>query len=133
MSGTQNPMALIAKPGDPDLDLDVDGVTLVSVVMYGTEILARFEGGFGEFDATDGTRAVMEPGDPVAGVTEMNLTVGYTDPDPEWFAKVVEQLEKWRDTATPLRVCAAQGRMTTVIEDRGTWLPFPRSAPTDGQ
>ncbi len=130
MSGTENPLARVAKPCDDDLDLDVAGVTLDHVVVLGHEIIATFTGGFGSFDATTGDRFVVEPGDTTgATLQHLELAVGYTDPDPEWFAKLVDRLEGWRARAVPLRICAAQGRMTSVFEDRTTWLPFPRSAP----
>lgn len=112
-------------PGDPDLDLDVDGATLVSVVPMGHEVWMKLAGGFGQWGGESPWEAL--PGSDESDETEIQIQVGYLEP-PEWlFRQLVSQLEKWRDAATPLRLCCAPGRYSTLIEDSDSWVPLPRS------
>lgn len=117
--------ALVAQPGDDDLDLDIDGVTLTAVVRMGHEIWIRGVGGFGQFNSAGGGWET-EPGDDECSETEVSLMVGFPTTPPENVDQYVSILETWRDRAVPLRICAAPGRLTTMIEDAGHWLPVPR-------
>lgn len=116
----------LAKPGDDDLDLDLDGVSVVAVVVLGREVLVRVEGGFGRFVTTDGTEALMPPGDPRTGVEFGELVLVLEAMSEEGFAAYLARLEEWRARSVPLRLCSAPGRMTTLIEDASVWLPMPR-------
>lgn len=120
-------LSQLAKPGDPDLDIDVDGVTITSVTRMGHEIWMMARGGWGGFHATDGTEFHADPGEEVAHLTELEMLAGYPEGSPEMLDEITSRLEEWRDQATPLRVCGAPGRMFTMIEDQSRWLPFPRS------
>lgn len=121
MSGLE----VVAKPGDPDLTLDLDGVTVVSVVRVGWEILVRFVGGYGMWVSPDGRVTHFPPGDPKARVTDGEWHLGFPDGSDVFLTEFVERLNRWRDGAIPLRMCCAPGRMTAVIEDRDNWLPLP--------
>lgn len=116
---------LIAKPGDHDLDIDLDGLTVTAVVTDDRHILVRYVGGFGSWVCDDGTLAAFAPGDG-GGVTEAESHLILDHCSDDEFGVYVERLEGWRDRAVPLRLCGAPDRMFTVIEDRATWLPMPR-------
>lgn len=122
-------MASLAKPGDPDLDLDVDGITITSVVRMGHEIWVRATGGFGFWGGSDPWSA--PPGSHRAEDTEMQLVAGYPHSPEVMIGLVVAVLEQWRDQATPLRLCAATDRLMTLIEHPNLWLPWPRSGAPD--
>ena len=122
---------LVAQPGDTDLDIDVDGVTVTAVVVNGRELLIRMTGGFGSWTDTTGQRAEFPPGDDTVTVTEVTGTLILESADQHVFASYVSILETWRDRALPLRLCGAQGRMFSLIEDRDRWLPVPRNWPGD--
>lgn len=119
----------LAMPGDPDLDADVDGLTVTSVVAVTEtrEVLVRLADGYGRFvDSTNGDMRHFPPGDPTARVSGGDISLRLPGmPDKVWAA-YVGQLEAWRQKATPLRMCAAPGRVTLLIEDRSTFLPMPR-------
>jgi hypothetical protein len=121
-------MSKIAKPGDPDLDLDIDGVTVTAVVVVGHELMVRTTGGWGTWISTDGTRFTAEPADPDSCVVEGQFNVAYPQ-YPKSAAEQAVHLEAWRDTATPLRICGAPGKLTTIIENNDRWIMLPRSDP----
>lgn len=123
--------ALIAQPGDPDLDIDVDGVTLTAVVREGPHLLVAGSGGYGAWVGVDGEPAVFAPGDESSKITELNLNGYFPNSDEEFLAEFSARLEQWRDQQVPVRICGAPGRMTTLIVDRDNWLPFPRRALPD--
>lgn len=116
-----------AQPGDSDLDIDIDGITLTAVVVDEQEILLRGEGGFGEFLSTQGERALFRPGEADEGVEEMEAHLYFPAVPSRLFDKLVDRLEDWRDRAVPLRLCGAPGRMFTLIENEARWLPLPRA------
>lgn len=61
---------MIAKPSDPDLDLDVDGATVTALVRMGPELLVRMTGGRGTWiDAVEGRRIAID------GVEEIAIHV----------------------------------------------------------
>lgn len=121
-------MKLYAEPGDPDLDFDVDGVTLVSVVVQDREILFRAEGGFGEWTNIEGERTVFEPGAEHGGVHEIEGRLWFPNAKQSMFDLVVERMERWRDNAVPLRMCGAPGKLFTLIEDNDSFLLLPRNS-----
>lgn len=117
-----------AQPGDDDLDLDVDGITLTAVVVDKPEILVRFTGGFGTWICVGGTRATFAPGDDEAGVQEGEIHVVLNTAEESAFELYVMALERWRDRAVPLRLTASPTRMSRLAEDEDNWLPVPRRA-----
>lgn len=116
----------IAKPGDTDLDIDVDGITITAVVRDGADFIVRTVDGFGWWRHENGETFVAPPGDPAASVTELTMSFGWRTCAP-FMDGYQSQLETWRDTAVPLRFCAAPGRMSLLMEDEQKWLPLPRS------
>lgn len=124
----------IAQPGDPDLDIDVDGATVTAVVAVDRHIVVHLRGGFGSMVNSDtGELATMPPGHPTAGVETATLHLWLPDAPDRLFDTYVSTLERWRDTAVPVRICGAPGRMFTAIEDRSSWLAIPRRGlPRDG-
>lgn len=119
----------LAMPGDPDLDADVDGLTVTAVAANTPtrELLVYLADGFGRMvDTASGRMRHFPAGDPDARVEHVELAAVLPDmPDRAW-ADYVATLERWRDTRTLLRMCCAPGRVTLLIEDRSTFLPFPR-------
>ena len=110
----------LAKPNDPDLDLDLDCVTIKAVVVVDREILVQFEGGFGRW-FSEGKMSEVD------AVLDGQITARIPDGSDKMFATLVGRLVEWRERQTPLRMCSARGRLTTLIEDRGKWIPLPRS------
>lgn len=117
--------AKLAMPGDPDLDADVHGTTITAVVAAAEtrEILVRLTGGSGRWvDACSGESV------DITTLTDGELSARLpTMPDDVWN-RYVGQLERWRDQATPLRLTAAPGRVSLLIENRDTFIPLPRRA-----
>lgn len=127
--------ARIAKPGDPDLDLDVDGLTLNAVVVGpNQQVLLWLTGGFGRFvDSRSGAWFVRLPGEPEAEIHTVQMAIGVPDMPPAAFAAYIARFTRWRDTAVPLRLCAAPGRLMTLIEDRDQFVVIPRRPfPSEG-
>lgn len=119
----------VAFPGDPDLDFDIDRLTLTAVISDTTthEILVRGTGGHGTMtDTATGKTITFTPDDPDTHLDETTFAARFPHADTTMFNRYVAVLEQWRDAATPLHVCAAPGRQTTLIENTDNWLPFPR-------
>lgn len=111
---------LIAKPGDPDLDCDLDGLTVTSVVTTDDcELLIRLTGGAGTF-----------PDGPVHDGSA-DLRAWFPDTPPDLFAAFVARLQRWRDTAARMRMCAAPGRLTLLLNEAGDFVPWPRRTHPD--
>jgi hypothetical protein len=123
--------AEIAVPGDPDLDLDIDGVTITSVIALGCEILISAKGGFGSWVDADGEVSVFPPGDESSGITDVEIAVGWHDSEKTrvYVKAMTTLLCRWRDQEVPLHMCCAPGKMSSLIEDANIWVPLPRSEP----
>lgn len=119
------PADRVAKPGDPDLDLDVDGLTVTAVVSTDREVLIRMVGGYGWFRKVTGGWFTCLPGDG-GGVTEAQVGVWLPEMPGDRFSDYVGQLERWRDGRVPLRMCAAPGKVSMLIADRHEFLMLPR-------
>ncbi|WP_433460628.1 hypothetical protein [Micromonospora sp. CA-248212] len=122
-------LALVARPGDRGLDADVDGLTVARVgVDANTRSLSvDLVDGFGRFVDTTGGEQTFPPGDPNARVSTAAVTAWLPGmPQANWD-EYVTVLRRWWETGTPVRMCAAPGRYTTLIEDRNTFLLFPRT------
>lgn len=111
--------AEIAEPGDDDLDLDVVDVRITSVVRVDDELWVRGLGGFGRW--VDGGAMVDVP-----TVTELSLRARYPHASEDAMSARYLLLCRWRDDATPLRICSAPGRASTFTAPDGTWMPLPR-------
>lgn len=114
-----NPIAL---PGAPGLDCDIADLTITSVVTTDDqEILIRLTGGHGQLN-----------GDPVeVSNVHVDVRVQWPDMPPDLFAGFVARLQRWRDTAALLRMCAAPGRLSVLVDDDGALVPLPRRAHPD--
>lgn len=105
-------------------DLDVDAVTLKSYVRNDHEFIVTVTGGFGAWtDSTAGAQAKVD-------MTEGTLTFGYYDADAskvDALCDVIERiLNRWMVANTPLRMAAAPGTQTVLVEDIDKYLPIPR-------
>lgn len=119
----------VAQPGAADLDFDVDGLTITAVVSTAVErmIVPRLVDGYGWWRCGDGAVETFLPGDdPQARVAAVEAHICYPMMPPILFAQLVTRLEGWRDAGTPLRMCAAPGKATTLIEDLDRWVALPR-------
>ncbi|MEV1315452.1 hypothetical protein AB0J14_05125 [Micromonospora arborensis] len=126
---------LLAMPGDPDLDADVDGLTVTRVeVDANTRTLTvALADGFGRFVDTTGANQEFPPGDPDSRVGTATVTACLPDVTEAVWAEYVTVLRRWWDTRMPVRLCAAPGRITVLIEDRNTFLLFPRKPARDAE
>lgn len=121
-------LALCAKPGDPDLDCDVDGLSIESVVALGGEVIVTFGGeGWGCWPGF-----TAEPGDESSRVVRAEIRAEFGPradgtPADGYVERLAAHLDVWKARAVPLRVCCAPGRFTTLIADRTDWLAFPRT------
>ena len=116
----------LAQPGDTDLEVDVDGVTVIAVLRTGQDVYLQLEGGFGGWiDAEDGTWFEMPPGDDVARVERVELALCFPTMSDDLIGEYLAPLERWRDEATPLHLCYAADRLGTLSEDEQHWLPLP--------
>lgn len=128
----QRPVRKAAWPGDEDLDIDIDGVTLTAVVRGDKDLLVYGGGGFGWWVCADGSRARFAADAPDTGVTDFSMVAGFPGASEETIAAYASLLEDWRDRAVPLRICGARGKAFAIIEDSDNWLALPRGPVPDG-
>jgi len=120
-----------AKPGDADLDFDVDGITVTAVIRDDGGVLFRLAGGHGYYTDAAGQMRYRHPGDPTAHLRGVDILIRFPGLTPDAFAAYVARLEMWRDLGTLLRMCAAPGRTSTLGEngtDRVVLIPRRRQA-----
>lgn len=113
-------LARFAKPGDPDLDMDVHDTVVVALVRCANDVLIDCAGGH-----------TIGAGGPEA-VSAVRFTLAYPDSDisGHLLDTICARLEAWRDRRTRLRVCTAPGRIATMSEHERSWVGVPhRSAP----
>ena len=117
----EDELVVYAEPGDTDLTCDIVDVTVSSVLSFdGYEIMLKLAGGSGLL-SVDGVPEQWE------SFTEIDLVGGFHE-EPEYLpiaAMIVDVLEEWRKSGTKLRLLSAPGKMTTLVEDRDNWIPFP--------
>jgi hypothetical protein len=113
----------VALPGDPELDCDLTGIVVVSVVSLdaGQEILIRLTGGTGRWMFSDTGESVD-----VANVTSADLRARFVGMPDRLWRDIVGQLECWRDAATSLWFGAAPGKASALIEDPDHYMFLPR-------
>ncbi|MET8278366.1 hypothetical protein [Micromonospora sp. NPDC005174] len=121
--------ALLAMPGDPDLDADVDGLTVtrVGVDANTRSLTVDLVDGFGRFVDDTGTAHEAPPGDPDSRANTASITAWLPDATAADWEERVSVLRRWWEARTPVRLCRAPGRYTTLIEDRKTFLLFHRT------
>lgn len=115
-----------AWPGDDDLDCDLHDVIVTSVIADDNRgIIVGLRGGSGRFESSE-TGEMTE----IDTVEEMTLAAWFPHMTNASWDNVNAMLNFWRDHTSPLRVCAAPDRMTSLIqhEDDFGWLVFPRRA-----
>ncbi|MCG5464300.1 hypothetical protein MED01_002466 [Micromonospora sp. MED01] len=120
--------ALLAMPGDLGLDADVDGLT---VTRFGVDantctVAVNLVDGFGRFIDAAGAAHTVPPGDPETRANLASIAAWLPDATPVAWSEYVTTLRRWWETGTPVRLCAAPGRITVLIEDRNVFLLFPR-------
>lgn len=102
--------SLLAFPGDEDLDIEVEDVRVVAIVRHDesdvAEVVIGIDGGRGRW---------VSDGEPHEGLEEANGTLCLTRKlgTPRRTAMheaFIEQLERWRERATPLKLTGAPGR-----------------------
>lgn len=113
----------VASTGD-DLDCDVEGLTLTSVVREGGEFLLLANALFGRY-RDNGTGEMVD----VVNVEDIRISFGLGTVD--GAERVLDQLAAlltyWCDTATPLRFIAAVDRdWMRLIDPTGASVPIPR-------
>lgn len=110
-----------AKPGDPDLDLDLNDLTVSTYSRLGNEYIISFSGGSGKWIDPDTHEWVN-----IAEVTEFSADVKIIDP--KYCAMVEESLSYLAANKTPLRCLAAPGQYTTFMAGEEIALILPRSS-----
>jgi hypothetical protein len=114
----------LAKPMDHDLVVDFIGLQVASVALHDTSFLISLTGGRGWRIRSDMARQDFKD----ASVT---TTFDLADVDvpgltcSELVDRYLQQLNWWAEGKTPLRLCAAPGKLTLLLSDPLTWLAFP--------
>jgi hypothetical protein len=115
---------ILAEPGDPDLTCDIQETVVQSVVSFNdNELIVTFAGGSGLLHV-DGTPQRWD------SFSEIEVWGGFAD-HPEnrsLLTMMIDVLEEWRREGTKVSLYSAPGRMTTVVENRETWIPLPCGA-----
>ena len=109
-----------ACPGDDDLDCDLAGVIITSVVVDTPEVLVGFRGGQGWWINMNGDRVGID------NDAEGTIRAGFPGALREWFDTYVAELEAWRDAGEPLRLVCAPERLSTLSDAAGRIMPLPR-------
>jgi hypothetical protein len=118
-----------AHPGDPDLDIDIDNLTLFGLLILDTEVSFQLHGGVGLWSMPDESPIPAGP-DPKDWLERASgtITVGFPPSIPayarEWY---LSRLRRWETLSTPLRMLSSPGRSSTLMEDNETWVMIPRS------
>jgi hypothetical protein len=113
----------VALPGDPTLDYDLESVVITAVVAIDGEqkVLIHLQGSHGRWtDSTTGETATINR------ISHVNIRARIPDMPPTTWRSVVDQLQRWRDSATPLWFGAAPGKVFSLIEDPNHYVFLPR-------
>lgn len=120
-SNIDGDLTIFAEPGDTDLSCDIKDIVVQSVLSINDdELMLVLSGGSG---------MITSDGYPQHFISfeEIQLVGGFHD-NPNNGAVtslIVDVLEQWRAAGTKLRVLGAPGKITTLIESRDHWVPFP--------
>lgn len=116
-----------ALPGDPELDLDVSGLVLVSVLRHNNEFIVTGGGGSGRWESDGEMEDIVE-------IDELELTFGFATVNPFRRRSLCKQvnalyqlLVRWNEQEIALRICAAPGKHSCV-SDGTTTVFIPRSS-----
>jgi hypothetical protein len=118
----------VARPGDLDLDFDIEGTIIHSVIRNGNEFIITAAGGHGRW-ADDGHGSRRSEIDEVASV---ELCVGYAaDSDLQHclVERVAEQFDGWCAKRVPLHVVSAPAKLSLMVDPIGRELVLPRGGP----
>ena len=110
----------IAKPGDPDLSVDVSASQVVSCDRDGDTFRVTCSGGCGFF-VDEGTRERTDVWDQVHG----QLRVSLPATRPEHLDYYEDVLNRWREQRILFRLVGAPGKMALMIGDDANLLPLP--------
>jgi len=109
-----------ARPGDPDLLLDLDAVKIAGVYRLGGDLLAYLRGGTGlRTDEYSGLARAWQAG-------SLFLTwrgAGRLSTD-----KLVHQLNTWQSSGAPVRLVGAKGRCAVLMDEDDHCLVLPELA-----
>lgn len=118
-----------ALPGDPNLDCDIVGILVTSVVTIGEEreLLVRLEGGAGRMvDVATGELVTVDH------VATFDAFARFPGAPIDFWKAMVDQLERWRQGGTPLWFGAVPGKVSTLIKDQEHYVFLPRRKDPDG-
>ena len=120
--GTDDDLAeIFASPNDTNLTGYLEELVVTSVLSMGEyEVMVILAGGSG-FLTINGEVQEYEC------VKELTLNGAYVD-DPknvEIVQATLGVLEEWRATGMKLQLSAADGKLTTLLDDEGDWVPIP--------
>ncbi len=112
-----------AAPGDADLDVDVDGLHLTSVLRLDHDFIVKASGGIGWWKSADGTSHEVQ------NVEDFDLfwncvpTPGY-----EWISDDIDaRLNRWLKEAMPFRCLGSPTKAFLLIADRDDGIVVPRT------
>jgi hypothetical protein len=117
----------LAKPGDLDLGVDIDGTTIESVLHVDLEILVRFTGGFGTYGLGE-DRVEIPPGCEDGELTFEHIDVNWnmnSHANRRVFSSVTSLLDLWRREEAVLHLCMCDTRISMLIKDEEIWIPLP--------
>lgn len=119
----------VAKPGDSDLELDLDNITLGRLDIEDLHFKLEFVGGFGTFlEADSAVQVDIQPGESAvaAGIGEIEFEFeGLHEVDLTTLASYKEKLLAWQQQATPLRLLYAPSKQGLLMEDYNSFLVLP--------
>jgi hypothetical protein len=118
-----------AWPGDPDLDVDLDSLTIAGVVHRGGEVTVTLGDGCGWFDVGEFVRVEIPPGSTsrVGGVAVRFDPVGLPTTAEDDLALRLTRIDRWMTTRLPLRLVAAPDRAVVLMESATSWLAGTRA------
>jgi hypothetical protein len=113
-------MERLSKPGDGDLVIDAEGLVLDAWTRVEGDVMISLSGGHGWWWSADEPDVSCDLAD-----IEAQITASLRSATPEHLAYFDEHLHRWSQSATPLRLCWARGRLGCLIAAGNDWLPFP--------
>ena len=116
----------VARPRDPDLDLDMDHMSIAAVCCVGDEMIVDLMGGHGRGRDTDDEPLIFDVAGGAEGVASAKLTGRLPEVNTEAFTMMLERFETWQEAGVLLHICSAPGRPSAVIASTHDWVPFPR-------
>jgi hypothetical protein len=111
-----------AHPGDPDLLFDEQYIEVAGAYRLGRDLLAYL---------SRGSRRSPECEADCHGPDEVDsFFLSWRCASPCVAAKLSRQLAAWQAARTPLRLLAAKGRCSVLMEDEHRWLTLPELSAT---